>query len=219
MPRESVLTPNLIVIGCSLLATAPRLGEDPGSDQHCFADDWHADIAREMDEDFGELVFGPALLQGKAQMDVELGMTAGGSIRDDADERARLDIEPGPRPERTEHGLGGDVDELFHHWVFGVFARIAREILLSAQPPADCHALLVKLALGHGPLLGAWWLGRYRTRVPIVTRRSLLRPARELHTGISADGCAPFFKTAQARARGPARARLVSCHKPGARTC
>src|SRR5690242_12026116 len=115
MPRDSVLIPNFMVIGRSLLPTTPRLGEDLGSNQHCFADDWHADIAGEMDEDLAELAFGPALLQGKAQMDVELGMTAGGSIRDDADERARLEIEPRPRPERTEHGLGGEVDELFHH--------------------------------------------------------------------------------------------------------
>src|SRR5215467_6349197 len=185
MPRDSVLSPNFIVIWCSL-ATTPRLGEDPRSDQHCFADDWYADIAGEMDEDLSELVFGPALPQGKAQMDFEFGMTAGCSIRDDADERACLDVEPRPRPERTEHGLGGEVDELFHRWVFGVFALIARKIRLSAQPPADCHALLVELALGHASSPACLVLGRYRTRVPIVTRRSLLRPCRELHTGSSA---------------------------------
>src|SRR5215470_18460957 len=118
-----------------------------------------------MNEHLGELVLGPALSQGEAQVDVELGMTAGGSVRDDADERAGLDIEPRPRPERAEYGLGGEVDELFHDWVFGVFALVARKILLSTQPPAVCHALLVKLVLGHASspaCLVAWTLSHAR---------------------------------------------------------
>src|SRR5215471_13966428 len=63
------------------------------------------------------------------------------------------------------------------------------------------------------PLLRAWLLGRYRARVPIVTRRSLLRPCRELHTGRSA-GARPLQDGSGTRLGAGASARelpLTGC--------
>src|SRR5262249_52231426 len=88
-----------------------HLRKSLGGDQHGLADERYANIAREMQQHFGELVLGPALLEGEAQMNVELGMTPAHRVRDHADQRAGLKIEAGTGPQRAEHGLGRNVYE------------------------------------------------------------------------------------------------------------
>ena len=71
-------------------------GEHARGDQHRLADQGHTDVAREMEQDLDQLVLAPSLLEGKPQVDIELGMTPRRGIRDDADQRARLEVEAGP---------------------------------------------------------------------------------------------------------------------------
>src|SRR5262245_31996988 len=82
------------------LRSAPRslgfhLLEHLGGGQHRLADDGHAHVAGEVEQHLGELPLGPAFLEGKAQMDFELGMPARRGVRDYANERARLISSPG----------------------------------------------------------------------------------------------------------------------------
>src|SRR5581483_6901446 len=130
-------------------ALGPDLGEHLGGHQHGLADDRHADVAGEVQQRFRQLLLGPALLEGEAQVDVELGVAPGRRVGDDADERARLDVEAWARPQRAEHRLGGDVDELLHDGVARVVGLVAREVGFSPQTPADRLALPVELAVGH----------------------------------------------------------------------
>src|SRR5262249_50672282 len=104
-------------------------------DHHAFADDRHANIARQVQEDLDQLVLGPALAQRHVQMEGELRLAAGAGVGDDADQGARLIVEAGPGPQRAEYVLDRDIDEFLHHRVavdtFG--ARFDRSI--AHQPP------------------------------------------------------------------------------------
>ena len=88
-------------------------------------------------------------------MDLELGLVGGGRVGDDADQRAGLQIEPGPRPQRAEHGLGSHVDEIAHHRVRIILLVGPLDELVAEQRPAQCRALAIRLALAHGILPGA----------------------------------------------------------------
>ena len=77
----------------------PHVREDLGSYQHRFTNDWDADIARQVQEDFDELILSPPLLEGKAQVNIKLGVSSGSRVRNNANQRARLDVEPWPCPE------------------------------------------------------------------------------------------------------------------------
>lgn len=90
----------------------PFVGEDILGHHDRFADQWHADVSRQVDEHLQKLRFGPALPQGEAQMEVELGMAARRRVGDDADERSRLEIETRPRTKGAEDGLRRDIDEV-----------------------------------------------------------------------------------------------------------
>src|SRR6266849_7646836 len=90
------------------------LSKDLGGREQALADDRHAHIAGHVQERLRQLLFRPSLPEGHAQVDGELGLPPGGGVRDDADQRARLEIEARARPEGTEHRLGGHIDELPH---------------------------------------------------------------------------------------------------------
>src|SRR5207237_7718796 len=76
-----------------------------------------------------------------------------GRVRHDADERARLEVEPRSRPQGAEDGLGGEVDELAHRGI--VVRRPIRllHVVVAQQLAADLAAPSVGLALGHGASL------------------------------------------------------------------
>src|SRR5437870_4650579 len=83
-------------------------------------------------------------------MNRQLGLASGRRVRDDADERSRLEVEPWSRPEGAEDGLGGEVDELAHRGI--VVRRPIRllDVVVAQQLTADLTASSVGLALGHG---------------------------------------------------------------------
>src|SRR3989441_3780731 len=86
-------------------------------------------------------------------MDRQLGLAPRGRVRHDADERARLEVEPRSRPQGAEDGLGGEVDELAHRGI--VVRRPIRllHVVVAQQLTADLAAPSVGLALGHGASL------------------------------------------------------------------
>jgi hypothetical protein len=63
---------------------------------------------------FRQLVLGPALVAGHAQMDGELGLAAHHRIGNDHDQGAGLQVEAGAGPERAEDVLDRDLAELLH---------------------------------------------------------------------------------------------------------
>jgi hypothetical protein len=71
----------------------------------------------EEQEHLNQLLFSPALAGGHPQVDSQLGISPGCGVGDHAHERAGLEVEAGPRPERAEHRLSGDVDERLHDGV------------------------------------------------------------------------------------------------------
>jgi len=107
-----------------------------------------------VEQHLGQFVLGPALPQGKADVQRELRLAAHAGIGDDADQRAQLGVDPGTRPQRAEHGLGRDIDEFFHHWVAVDFARRFLDRSITHQLPPHRRALFVKFALRHLTLAG-----------------------------------------------------------------
>lgn len=58
-----------------------------------------------------QLVLGPALPTGHAQVEGQFVVAAGGGVGHHADEGADVEFETGPRPEDAEDRLGGEVEE------------------------------------------------------------------------------------------------------------
>src|SRR6266849_11063809 len=82
--------------------------------EQALPDDRHAHVAGHVQEGLRQLLLRPSLTEGHTEMNGELGLSPRGGVRDDADQRARLEIEARARPQGTEHRLGGHVDELSH---------------------------------------------------------------------------------------------------------
>src|SRR6185369_16874884 len=74
-------------------------------DQQRLAHQGRADIAEQVQNSLRELVFGPAVVERKADMQFQLRGPPRCGVGDDADHRPGLEVEPGPRPQRAEDGL------------------------------------------------------------------------------------------------------------------
>src|SRR5579872_6335895 len=168
--------------------------EDAAGDLHRLADHRHADIARQVQQGFGQLLLGPALAQREAQMQGEFRLAARAGVGDDADQRAGFRVEAGPGPQRAEHGLGGDIDEFLHH-------RIAVDSLgrgldrgIAHQLPAHLGAFLVQLAFRH-LTLSRWICGTILPRPsdPVTPRKQGSRGSPRCRPWISV--CAGMTKT------------------------
>src|SRR5450759_5429912 len=82
--------------------------------QHRVANQWRAHVAEQVEDRLSQFVLGPALATSHAQMDRKLGLATGRRVGDHRDQRARLEIEPRPGPQRPEDRLAREVNELLH---------------------------------------------------------------------------------------------------------
>src|SRR6266849_4258859 len=121
--------------------------------EQALADDRHANVAGHVQEGLRQLLLRPSLTEGHAEMNGELGLSPRGGVRDDAHQRARLEIEARARPEGPEHRLGGHVDELPHDRVLVDRAVDPLGVGIAQQLPAHLAALPVAFRLRHLVLL------------------------------------------------------------------
>src|SRR5262245_14514585 len=207
--------------------SAPRsLGlhvlEHLGGRQHRLAYDGHAHVAGQMEQHLGELGLGPAFPEGEAQMDVELGMAAGRGVRNDANKRARLEIEARARPQRAEHGLCRHIDELRHDRIALVFGLPALEGSLAHQFSADRFPFLVKLAVSShrvvslpvafvvGP--GCYSAARMQPNAAAgIGERATITPPLARSGAVARLACSPL--AFEASACGSSLSRVARCMK------
>src|SRR5947208_10713614 len=92
-------------------------------------------------------------------MEAQFWLAAGRGIRDDADQRPRLQIETGTRPQRAENRFSRHVDEFLHHWVAVDLAGRPLDRRVAHQLAPHRRAFLIQFALSHTVvLLLEFWL-------------------------------------------------------------
>src|SRR5438552_1769536 len=148
-PLSRIAGEGLIARARALALFVAEFAEDFRGDHHRLADDRDADIAGEVQHHLDQLVLGPALAPRHAQVQFEFRLAAGAGVGNDADQRPRFVVEPGPGPEIAEDVLNRDIEEFLHY-------RVAVDTLPGGfdcgpahQLPPLRHPLLVKLALRH----------------------------------------------------------------------
>src|SRR5262245_11523755 len=102
-----------------------------------------------MQDRLGQLVLGPAMVERKTQMQLQLRGATGGGVGNHTNEGSRLQVEARSIPQRAEYRLLRDLGILLHDWI-GVDRLVQLSgISLPHQLPTDLASLRAQWTIGH----------------------------------------------------------------------